>query len=71
MLPIFLAALAALALTFLSVSTSAFAGDRVGQPAGGLRDVSVWWLLPLVCGLAGLGGLLVVLDRHHYFDELD
>jgi len=60
MLPIFLAALAALALTFPPVS-----------PDGGLRDVSGWWLLPLVFGLAGLGGLLVVLDRHHCFDELD
>lgn len=74
LLPIFLVALAALALTFLTLPTSAFAEDRVGQPAsqsGGLRAVSGWWLLPLGAGLAGLGGLLVVLDRNHCFDELD
>ena len=90
-------AVAALAL-FLSVPTAAFAGDRVGQPAGPFVStespadtpvaplppaappvspgssapaVSEWWLLPLVVGLSGLGGLLFVLDRHRCFDDLD
>jgi len=99
LLPIFLVALSALALTFLTVANSAFARDgREGPSAGlvvsteyladqpvapypptaspassdgGARDVSGWWLLPLAAGLAAWGGLLVMLDWLHYFDDLD
>jgi hypothetical protein len=32
---------------------------------------SGWWLLPLAAGLVGLGGLLILFDRHRCFDDLD
>lgn len=42
------------------------------SPNGNERlDLYAWWLLPLGAGLAGLGGLLVALDRRRCFDQLD
>lgn len=61
-------------------SIESFAGQSVAphppaappaSPSPAAHVMSGWWLLPLMTGLAGLGGLLLVLDRHHCFDELD
>lgn len=47
------------------------AAPPVSPGSSAHEAISEWWLLPLVIGLSGLGGLLFVLDRHRCFDNLD